>query len=145
MLQVQAYDWDRSADLEYSIVEPITARDKTGNALSNKVRTKNQNHISCLHVSYFSIIFSQASYDFTRAFYIDPVQGTLVVQEPLSHTSAAVVILTIQVVDKNADDLEQPTEEGEPPINKQIDTGGVFFQEKSKISFLICCSSFITS
>lgn len=44
------------------------------------------------------------------------------VQEPLSHNSAAVVILTIQVKDKNADDIIQPTEEGEPPVNKQTDT-----------------------
>ena len=60
---------------------------------------------------------------------MDPVQGTLVVQEPLSHTSAAVVILTFQVVDKNADDIIWPTEEGEEPINKQVDTG-----ETSKFS-----------
>jgi hypothetical protein len=37
VLTVSAFDADRNADLEYSIVEPITARDKTGNSLSNRV------------------------------------------------------------------------------------------------------------
>jgi hypothetical protein len=32
-----AFDADRNADLEYSIMKPITARDKTGNSLSNRV------------------------------------------------------------------------------------------------------------
>ena len=36
VLRVTAFDADRDADLEYSIVEPITARDKTGNSLTNR-------------------------------------------------------------------------------------------------------------
>ena len=36
IFRVTAFDADRDADLEYSIVEPITARDKTGNALTNR-------------------------------------------------------------------------------------------------------------
>ena len=36
VLQVEATDMDRDADLEYDIVDPITARDKTGNILTNR-------------------------------------------------------------------------------------------------------------
>ena len=49
VLQVEATDMDRDADLEYDIVDPITARDKTGNILTNR-----------------------AAYDFGAAFAIDP-------------------------------------------------------------------------
>ena len=74
VLQVEATDMDRGADLEYDIVDPITARDKTGNILTNR-----------------------AAYDFGAAFAIDPKSGQIFVQEPLSYSSAAVIILTIQV------------------------------------------------
>ena len=80
VLQVLAIDQDRNANVEYSIVEPITARDKTGNTLQNR-----------------------AAFDYSKAFAIDPVEGTIVVQNPLSHNSVAVVILTIEAKDLNAD------------------------------------------
>ena len=37
LLQVNAVDADRNARLAYEIVEPISARDRTGNTLTNKV------------------------------------------------------------------------------------------------------------
>lgn len=37
VLSLLAEDVDRSALLEFDIVEPISARDKTGNALTNRV------------------------------------------------------------------------------------------------------------
>ena len=73
-LRVTAFDADRDADLEFSIVEPITARDKTGNALTNR-----------------------AAYDFSSAFAVHPLDGRVVAQEPLSHSSAAVIIVTLKV------------------------------------------------
>ena len=105
ILQVEASDMDRNADLEYDIVEPITARDKTGNILTNK-----------------------AAYDFGSAFAINPKSGQIVVNEPLSYASAAVIILTVQVTDLNADlpMLDDP-ESTEKPINTQIDTIEVTF------------------
>lgn len=96
LLKVSAYDVDRNANLEYSIVEPISARDKTGNALNNR-----------------------AGYDFSRAFAINPKSGQIVVNEPLSYSSAAVIILSIQVTDLNA---ELKVESTERPVNTQIDT-----------------------
>ena len=74
MLKVICDDLDRNANLEYSIVEPITARDKTGNKLNNR-----------------------AGYDFKNAFSINPTTGQIVVNEPLSYSSAAVIIVTVQV------------------------------------------------
>ena len=59
---------------EFSVVEPITARDKTGNALTNR-----------------------AAYDFSSAFAVHPLDGRVVAQEPLSHSSAAVIIVTLKV------------------------------------------------
>ncbi len=37
VLTLVAEDLDRNAILEYDIVEPISARDKTGNSLTNRV------------------------------------------------------------------------------------------------------------
>ena len=74
VLRVTAFDADRDADLEYSIVEPIMARDKTGNSLTNR-----------------------AAYDFSSAFAVHPLDGRVVAQESLSHSSAAVIIVTLKV------------------------------------------------
>ena len=41
VLTLVAEDVDRSAILEYDIVEPISARDKTGNSLTNRVSNTN--------------------------------------------------------------------------------------------------------
>ena len=84
VLKVEAEDMDSNAALEYAIVEPITARDKTGNKLKNR-----------------------AGYDFSSAFAINPTTGQIVVNEPLSYSSAAVVILTAQVTDLKADNLKK--------------------------------------
>ena len=54
---LQADDADRNAELEYSVVEPISARDKTGNVLTNR-----------------------ATYDFASAFGVDKNTGRIVVQ-----------------------------------------------------------------
>jgi hypothetical protein len=43
----------------------------------------------------------QAAYDFSSAFAIHPLDGRVVAQESLSHASAAVIIVTIKVEDKN--------------------------------------------
>ena len=37
VLTLMAEDLDRNALLEYDIIEPISARDKTGNSLMNRV------------------------------------------------------------------------------------------------------------
>jgi hypothetical protein len=37
VLTLEAEDVDRNAILEFDIIEPISARDKTGNALTNRV------------------------------------------------------------------------------------------------------------
>ncbi len=98
VLKVAANDVDRNANLEYSIVEPITARDKTGNILNNR-----------------------AAYDFSQAFAINPKTGQIVVNEPLSYSSAAVIIVTLQVTDLNAD-LKLIEGSTERPENPQVDT-----------------------
>jgi hypothetical protein len=50
----------------------------------------------------------QAAYNFASAFSIDPRNGQIVVNEPLSYNSAAVILLTVRVTDKNAEgDREQ--------------------------------------
>jgi len=80
VLSVTAEDPDRNAELEYDIVEPITARDKSG-----------------------SVLKTVAAYDFKSAFNIDPRNGRIFLNEKLSYNSAAVIILTLQVTDKNAE------------------------------------------
>ncbi len=52
-------------------------------------------------------------YDFSKAFAVDPDSGRLVIASPLSHTSAAVIIVTVQADDVDAD-------------SDQIDTGQSF-------------------
>lgn len=80
VLNVNATDPDRTADLEFDIVEPIIARDKSGSVLENV-----------------------AAYDFKSAFSIDPRNGHVIINNKLSYNSAAVIILTLKVLDKNAE------------------------------------------
>ncbi len=108
VLRIAADDVDRDAKLEYDIVAPITARDKTGNVLTNK-----------------------AAYDFSKAFAINPNSGQIVVNEPLSYSSASVIILTVKVTDLNAE-LPEPKLDAEgniveEVINPQTDTVEVTF------------------
>lgn len=115
VLRVSANDNDRNAQLEYDIIEPITARDKTGNILNNR-----------------------AAYDFSSAFAINPNSGQIVVNEPLSYSSASVIILTVQVTDVNAElprqpnnrlipEEEQDEQVTDKPVNTQVDTIEVTF------------------
>ena len=80
VLEVKAEDLDRNADLEYDIVEPIVARDKSGSVLENV-----------------------AAYNYRSAFNIDPRNGKIFINEQLSYNQAAVIILTIEVEDKNTE------------------------------------------
>lgn len=79
VLKVVATDLDADADLEYSLVEPIRAVDKTGVALK-----------------------STTSYDYKTAFRINSTSGLITVNQVLDYQVAAVVILTVQVQDLNA-------------------------------------------
>ena len=92
VLTVAAEDPDRNADLEYDIIEPIYARDKSGTRLENI-----------------------AAYNYKDAFVIDPRNGKISINEKLSYASAAVIILTVQVTDKNAEDN----------VEDQVDTAEV--------------------
>ena len=96
-----ADDADRVAELEYSIVEPISARDKTGNVLNNR-----------------------ANYDFASAFTIDKSTGRVIVKEPLSYNSAAVIVLTVQAADQNYYQTQNTTVEEDP---SQVATAEVTF------------------
>ncbi len=61
VLTLVAEDLDRNAILEYDIVEPISARDKTGNSLTNRVSKSTLyhetinflNNIRSMHIWYF--------------------------------------------------------------------------------------------
>ena len=79
VLKVVATDPDSDAYLEYSLVEPIRAVDKTGVALK-----------------------STTSYDYKTAFRINSTSGLITVNRVLDYQVAAVVILTVQVQDLNA-------------------------------------------
>ncbi|XP_033335314.2 cadherin 74A [Megalopta genalis] len=79
VLKVAATDPDSDAILEYSLVEPIKAVDKTGVALK-----------------------STASYDYKTAFRINSTTGQITVNRVLDYQVAAVIILTVQARDSNA-------------------------------------------
>lgn len=81
VLTVTAVDPDRNADLEYDIMNNITARDKTGTKLENT-----------------------APYNFKSAFSIDPRNGKISINEQLSYSSAAVIIVPVFVRDVNAEE-----------------------------------------
>jgi hypothetical protein len=84
VLTVVATDPDRNAELEYDIVEPITARDKSGTVLESSAGGGDD-------------------YDFKSAFSIDPATGRITINEKLSYNLAAVIILTLQVRDRKAE------------------------------------------
>ncbi|KYQ51361.1 Cadherin-23 [Trachymyrmex zeteki] len=79
VLKTVANDPDADTYLEYSLVEPIKAVDKTGVALKNT-----------------------ASYDYKTAFRINSTTGAITVNRVLDYQVAAVVILTVQAKDLNA-------------------------------------------
>lgn len=79
MLKVLAIDPDTDAYLEYSLVEPIRAVDKTGVALK-----------------------STSPYDYKSAFRISSTTGLITVNRGLDYQVAAVIILTVQAQDLNA-------------------------------------------
>lgn len=79
MLKMVATDPDTDANLEYSLVEPIRAVDKTGVALKSTI-----------------------SYDYKTAFRINSTTGLITVNQMLDYQVAAVVILTVQARDLNA-------------------------------------------
>ena len=79
MLTVKAVDPDSDAKLEYSIVEPIRAADRTGVALKSNV-----------------------VYNYKTAFKINSTTGEVTVAQPLDHQAAAVIIFTVRVDDLNA-------------------------------------------
>ena len=56
-----------------------------------------------------------AAYNYKEAFVIDPRNGRISIKEKLSYASAAIIILTVQVRDKNAEDL----------VAEQVDTAEV--------------------
>lgn len=84
VLRTVANDPDADAYLEYSLVEPIKAVDKTGVALKNT-----------------------ASYDYKTAFRINSTTGVITVNRMLDYQVAAVVILTVQAKDLNAIDKDE--------------------------------------
>ncbi|XP_026826101.1 cadherin EGF LAG seven-pass G-type receptor 2 isoform X2 [Ooceraea biroi] len=79
VLKVSASDPDADAYLEYSLVEPIRAVDKTGVALK-----------------------STTPYDYKSAFRINSATGLITVNRGLDYQVAAVIILTVQAQDLNA-------------------------------------------
>lgn len=78
-MKVTASDPDSDANIEYSIIEPINAVDKTGVALK-----------------------STTPYDYKSAFRINSTTGMITVNRGLDYQVAAVVILTVQAKDLNA-------------------------------------------
>lgn len=79
VLKVVATDPDKDANLEYSLVEPIRAVDKTGVALK-----------------------STTSYDYKTVFRVNSTTGLITVNQVLDYQVAAVVMLTVQAQDLNA-------------------------------------------
>jgi hypothetical protein len=79
VLTVKALDPDLDAKLEYSIVEPIRAADRTGVALKSTI-----------------------PYNYKTAFKINSATGEVFVAKPLDHQAAAVIIITVQATDLNA-------------------------------------------
>lgn len=79
VLRVTATDPDSDANIEYSLIEPIKAVDKTGVALK-----------------------STTPYDYKTAFRINSTTGVITVNHVLDYQVAAVIILTVQAKDLNA-------------------------------------------
>lgn len=79
VLRVKATDPDSDASIQYSLIEPIRAVDKTGVALK-----------------------STKPYDYKTAFRINSTTGLISVNHVLDYQVAAVIILTVQARDLNA-------------------------------------------
>ncbi|MPC10111.1 Protocadherin Fat 3 [Portunus trituberculatus] len=79
IVRVRATDPDQDASLQFTIREPVLARDKTGVALT-----------------------PSSPYNYLGAFRINETSGAVSVSGPLNHNEAAVIILPIAVEDKNA-------------------------------------------
>ncbi|KAE8743505.1 hypothetical protein FOCC_FOCC010892 [Frankliniella occidentalis] len=79
VLVARARDPDEDAKLEYSLVEPIRAMDRTGVPLA-----------------------PNAANDYKQAFRINSSTGEVFVNGPLDHQAAAVITLTVQARDLNA-------------------------------------------
>jgi hypothetical protein len=79
VLTVTATDPDSDAKLQYSIVEPVRAADRTGVALK-----------------------STSPYNYKEALKINSTTGQVSVAKPLDHQAAAVIIITVQAIDLNA-------------------------------------------
>ena len=62
----------------------------------------------------------QAGYNYASAFNIDPRNGQISVNEPLSYTSAAVIILTVKVTDKNAEGETEQTDKGKVTFRNDV-------------------------
>ena len=72
--------------------------------------------------SWFSVIFLlfKAAYNYASAFSIDPRTGQIRVNEPLAYNSAAVIILTVKVTDKNAEGEKEQSDTGNNDLKKTI-------------------------
>jgi hypothetical protein len=68
-------------------------------------------------LNHFLHCFQKAAYNYASAFSIDPRTGQIRVNEPLSYNSAAVIILTVKVTDKNAEGEKEQSDTGK---NKTI-------------------------
>ncbi|XP_051155276.1 cadherin-23-like isoform X2 [Leptopilina boulardi] len=79
VLKVLAFDPDLDANIEYSLIEPIKAVDKTGVALK-----------------------TTTPYDYKTAFRINSTSGLITVNRVLDYQVAAVIILTVEARDLNA-------------------------------------------
>lgn len=79
-MKVTALDPDANAEIEYTMIEPIKAMDKTGVAL------KEGSH----------------SYDYRNAFRVNRTEGLVTINKALDYQTAAVVIFTIEARDVNA-------------------------------------------
>lgn len=93
VLKVTALDPDSDGKIEYSFVEPIKAVDKTGVALK-----------------------STTPYDYKTAFRINSTSGFIYVNKVLDYQVAAVIILTVQAEDVNADDKARQIDTAEVTI-----------------------------
>ncbi|XP_058795727.1 cadherin EGF LAG seven-pass G-type receptor 3 [Phymastichus coffea] len=78
ILKLTAEDPDTDANIEYSIVEPITAVDKAGVALMNNI------------------------YDYKTTFRINKTTGVISVNRTLDYQTAAVIIFQVEARDENA-------------------------------------------
>lgn len=106
VLKIRATDTDIDANLSYSIIDPIKAASKTGIQL-----------------------ISINPYDYQSAFRINNVTGQIYVNSTLNHDLAAVIILTVKVVDNNAaynKEKQFATTEATIYVQSFIDTNPIF-------------------